>query len=81
MKNLVIAIHDYQHGGVGMLVKCSDIKELECSLGPTWEVISDDVEAHPFYAFALESHYEIYDFSNPTGLLSSAMKIHAREHT
>ncbi len=75
---LLIAIHDYQHGGVGMLVNCTGKESLAKSLGPGWEIISESVENHPFYEFAMERGYEIYELSNPTGLLAKVIFSNAK---
>ena len=76
---IYVAIHDYQHGGVGMLVKADDPGELKQALGCSWDVITEKIEEHPFYKYAQEKGDTIYDLDEPKGLLFDMLYISARQ--
>lgn len=75
MSQIVVATHDYGHGGVGMLVRCEKPSELAIALGSSWKVVSDKVEENAYYKYAIATGEVIYDFSNPDGLLAKMLKI------
>lgn len=79
MESLVLAIQDYEHGGVGMLVRCRDTAGLRHALGPSWELVTENVESHSFYHYTMQKGREIYDFSKPSGLLAKCINIAARQ--
>lgn len=78
-RQTVIAIHDYQHGGVGMIIECEDIDALQKALGRSWEILSEQIEEHPLYHYALARQGGPYDFSRPDGVLADILFISARQ--
>ncbi|QKX17176.1 hypothetical protein [Microbulbifer sp. YPW1] len=79
MKKTVVALHDYQHGGAAMLVRCDNVEELKSSLGKSWKVISENVESHPYYKYAIKKSDPIYEFAKPAGLLEVILFISKRQ--
>lgn len=79
MERIVLAIYDYQHGGIGMLVRCDDVDGLRRALGRGWELLTENVESHSYYQYVMENKREIYDFSKPAGLLAEYISIAARQ--
>ncbi|GAB1267131.1 hypothetical protein NBRC116493_03840 [Aurantivibrio infirmus] len=75
MSQVVVATHDYGHGGVGMLVRCENPDELAFALGASWKVVSEKVKENAYYKHAVANGEVIYDFSNPDGLLARMLKI------
>lgn len=72
-------MHDYGQGGLGILVDCDEPEELSKALGDTWEVVTENIESHPFYKRAMEREEQVYDFHNPSGLLKTYLYISARQ--
>lgn len=74
MSQVVVATHDYEHGGVAMLVRCENPNDLALALGASWKVISEQVEENAYYKHAIARDEVVYDFSDPDGLLEKMLK-------
>lgn len=75
MSQIVVATHDYGHGGVGMLVRCDNPSELAFALGESWKVVSENVGQNAYYKDAIANGEVIYEFPNPDGLLAKMLQI------
>ncbi|MGS2724020.1 hypothetical protein ACVBEJ_09755 [Porticoccus sp. GXU_MW_L64] len=71
MKPILIAVHDYQHGSVGMLVRSDSADKLKNLLGNSWQVIDQNVEDYACYQQAMANGDHIYDMDEPEGLLAT----------
>ena len=57
---------------VVMVVDTEDPAVLQAALGHEWEVVAEDVEAHPAFAYWLERGL-VFDLDRPEGMIGRAL--------
>lgn len=75
-----LVIHDYQHGGVGILVNAHSSKCLRRAVGADQPgtgnsvIEPEDVEDHPLFVYT-GSTLQTYDLDHPSGLLRTLLEM------